>query len=378
MNTIQFPKLGISLNVDPVLFSIGEIKVYWYGVIIAFAFIVAVMLALRDSKKFQVDQEDLIDVILFAAPIAIIFSRLFYVVFSWSDFRNNLSEIYKIWHGGLAIYGAVIGAFLTAIVFSKYRKVNVWKMFDIVAPYLIMAQGIGRWGNFVNQEAFGRNTLLPWGMTGNKIASQLNIYRLEGINVDPTLPVHPTFLYESLWNFLALAVLLWYRKRKKVDGEVFFLYMVLYGLGRFWIEGLRLDSLWFGPFRISQLLALLFVIVFSALIYVSRKKLFVKNTESVEEIKSEYADILNSMKEIDESEGAVEEKFDSGSSEENLEKNEIHPAIDDEDIIDTEESENDRNTDEFTEVNEGTKNIPESKDVLDGKDEDSGVYNEEN
>ena len=357
MNTIQFPDLGISLNIDPVLFSLGEIKVYWYGVIIAVAFIIAVMLSLRDCKKINIDQEDLIDAILFAAPIAVISSRLFYVFFSWSDFKDNFSDIFKIWNGGLAIYGAVIGAAIAAVIFSKYRKVNVWKLLDVVAPYLIMAQGIGRWGNFVNQEAFGKNTLLPWGMTGNKIVSQLNIYRLEGINVNPNLPVHPTFLYESLWNFAVFAVLLWYRKRKKVDGEMFFLYMVLYGCGRFWIEGLRLDSLWFGPFRVSQLLAFLFVIVFATLIYVTRKKLVAQNFESSVEVKSEYADVLKTMKEID----ALDEE--TKASEEAEEAEEEFESVFSVESLDEDEDEYEYTIDEYDEDEEEMDDIVD--DIID-------------
>jgi len=297
MNIIEFPKLGISLDIDPVIFSFGKINVYWYGVFIAIAFVLAVIFALRDSKKFGVDEETLIDAILFAAPVAIIFSRLYYVVFSWSEFKDNPSEIFKIWHGGLAIYGAIIGAFLTTMVFCKIRKLNMWKMFDIAAPYILMAQAIGRWGNFINQEAFGGNTSLPWGMTGNKIASQLKIYQIQGINVDPALPVHPTFLYESLWNFAAFGFLLWFRKHKKLDGEVTFLYMVLYGFGRFWIEGLRLDSLWLGPFRISQLLAAVFVVAFSALIYFRRKRFESLEVETAEIGSSEYGNILRKLNE---------------------------------------------------------------------------------
>lgn len=296
MNIIEFPKLGLEFNINPVALSFDKIDIYWYGIIIATAFVLAVLLSMRDSRKFGVDEEDLIDVILFAAPVAIIFARLYYVVFSWSNFRNNLSEIYKVWHGGLAIYGAVIGAILTAIVFSRFRKINVFKLFDIVAPYLLMAQGIGRWGNFINQEAFGGNTDLPWGMTGNNIVNQLKIYQLEGLNIDPALPVHPTFLYESLWNFAGFAFLMWFRKRKKVKGEVFFQYMILYGVGRFWIEGLRLDSLWIGPFRVSQVLALLFVVVFALLIILRRRNFNVKAEQMSETGDSEYGNILKSLK----------------------------------------------------------------------------------
>ena len=143
-------------------------------------------------------------------------------------------------------------------------------LLDFGGPYFLLAQAIGRWGNFTNNESFGTNTNLPWGMTSEIIQKRLEMSNIPGI--DPNLPVHPTFLYESLWNLAAFFFLMWYRKRYKVKGELFFLYMIFYGAGRFWIEDLRIDSLYIGPFRVSQLLAISFVVVFSAIFIIRRKK----------------------------------------------------------------------------------------------------------
>lgn len=271
MHTVEFPGLGLVLHINPIALKIFGIPIYWYGIIIAVGFLVAVLLGMRDSQKFGIDSETIIDLVLFAAPTAIVFARLYYVVFSWNSYKNNLWEIINIRHGGLAIYGGVVGAFLMAYLVSKYKKISALKLFDFGVPYLVLAQAIGRWGNFINQEAFGTNTTLPWGMKSEATTSYLKDLQSRGINVDPGAPVHPAFLYESLWNLGVFFLLIWYRKRKKRDGEVFFLYMILYGVGRFWIESLRTDSLMAGNLRISMVLAALFVVGFSILFLVKRR-----------------------------------------------------------------------------------------------------------
>ncbi len=299
MNTIQFPGLwGLKFNIDPVAFSIGSISIYWYGIIIATALMVSVLLTMKDSSRYGIEQDNVIDLILWAAPISVVFARLYYVVFKWSDYRDNPREIINIRHGGIAIYGAVIGAVLVAYIFSRVKRINTLNLFDLAAPYLVLAQSIGRWGNFVNQEAFGTNTTLPWGMTSARIQSELAYLRDQGMMVNPSIPVHPTFLYESLWNIGAFFILLWFRKRRKFEGEVFSMYMVVYGLGRFWIEGLRTDSLMLGNLRISQVLALLFAIGFAVLIFVRRRRASeTVDAEAVEIGKSEYGSVLNKLKE---------------------------------------------------------------------------------
>ncbi len=282
MEFVEFPGLwGLRFNISRVAFTVFNIPIYWYGIIIAFGFLLAVVLAMRDSRKFGLDPDTIIDLVLFAAPVAIITSRLYYVIFRWDLFKDNPIDIINTRKGGLAIYGAIIGGIIVAYIFAKKRKIGVLKLFDFSSPYLVLAQGIGRWGNFVNQEAYGVPTSLPWGMTGSEIGNT---------------PVHPTFLYESLWDFGVFALLLWFRKRKKIDGEVFFLYMILYGAGRFWIEGLRTDSLMIGSLRVSQLLAFVFVVVFLAVFAVRRRKAALAAVDDVEIGESEYGTVLEKLK----------------------------------------------------------------------------------
>ncbi len=308
MSYIDFPGLGgLKIAINRIAFEIFGLPVFWYGIILAFSFLLAVMLALRKSREFGIEPENILDMVLYAAPVAIIASRLYYVVFSWDDFKDNLLEVFNTRNGGLAIYGAVIGASIVVYIFTKKRKINALKLFDFCMPYLILAQAIGRWGNFVNQEAFGINTSLPWGMSGNAIMKELeyNADKLAaaGITVDPSMPVHPTFLYESLWNLAAFAFLIWFRKRKKLDGEVLFLYIVFYGAGRAWIEGLRIDSLMLGSFRISQVIALVSAVLFLILFFVRRaraaKKEVLESDESDDNRESAYSGLLKQIQHAD-------------------------------------------------------------------------------
>ncbi|MDD5604097.1 MAG: prolipoprotein diacylglyceryl transferase, partial [Eubacteriales bacterium] len=251
---------------------------------------------MRQSRNFGIKSEYIIDLVLFAAPVAIIFARLYYVAFTFNEFRYDLTEIFRIWHGGLAIYGALIGACLVAWIYAKVRKIDPLRLFDLAAPYIVLAQAIGRWGNFINQEAYGYNTKLPWGMTGNKIRSELLEMGLRDIKYDFEVPVHPTFLYESLWNIGVFLFLIWFRKRRKLDGELFFLYLILYGAGRFWVEGLRTDSLMIGNFRISQLVAALCVIGLIILFFYRRSRKEKIEQDKVGVGESEFAVVLDKMK----------------------------------------------------------------------------------
>lgn len=302
MNIVEFPGLwGLKFTISRVAFEVFGISIYWYGIIIAIGFLLAVMLGMRDSKKFGLEPDNVIDLVLYATPVAIIGARLYYVIFDWESFRYNLLEIFNTRNGGLAIYGGVLGALVVAYFFAKKKKIGVFKLLDFGVPYLVLAQAIGRWGNFINQEAFGANTRLPWGMTSETVRSYLEdnmmILKSRGITVDPNIPVHPTFLYESLWNLAVFFFLIWYRKRKKVEGEVFFLYMILYGVGRFWIESLRTDSLMLGNLRISQVLAALFAIVLGIVFYIRRKKFSEGSDENIEIATSEYGTVLMKLKE---------------------------------------------------------------------------------
>ena len=240
---------------DPIAFTLFGITVRWYGIFIACAVILGTVLALREAKRKDIKEDTIIDLLLFAIPAAIIGARLYYVIFSWDNYKDNLMEILNLRAGGLAIHGAIIGGVIVALIFSKAKNISFWKIGDIVAPSLILGQAIGRWGNYANQEAHGGPTDLPWGII------------VDGIKV------HPTFLYESIWNFLVFIFLYWYsRKKAKVDGEVFLLYLILYSVARYFIEGLRTDSLMFGSFRVAQLISLLIIVVFSIVLVRIRKK----------------------------------------------------------------------------------------------------------
>jgi phosphatidylglycerol:prolipoprotein diacylglycerol transferase len=255
---ISFPGLNWVFEVDPVLaeFSLFglPISIRWYGVMIALGFLLAVLYALRFAKpRFGIELDPMTDAVLVATVFAVLGDRVYYILFydGISTFWEDPLKVFRIWDGGLAIYGAVIGAFVTGIWMCKLKKLPLFAMFDLASIGFFIGQCLGRWGNFFNQEAFGGNTTLPWGMSGSIIQRGSN-----GAGYDPTLPVHPTFLYESLWclaGFILLHILS--KKAYTFKGKLFSVYVIWYGLGRFWIEGLRTDSLMLGAMRVSQLLA---------------------------------------------------------------------------------------------------------------------------
>lgn len=247
-NIVKFENLGLIFHLNRIAFSIFGINIYWYGLIIATGLIIAFMYAIREAEKVNLSQDDLLNLFLIAVPCAIIGARLYYVIFSFSDYRNDLASIFNLREGGLAVYGGIIAATVAIFIYCKIRYISPYKVLDILAVGLLIGQGIGRWGNFVNGEAFGAKTSSVFAMTiisdGAKIAKG----------------VHPTFLYESLWNFFGLIVLILYKKKKKFEGELISLYMVWYGLGRVWIEALRADSLYMGNIKISQFVSLILLI----------------------------------------------------------------------------------------------------------------------
>lgn len=241
---ISFPGLGLSFNPSRVAFSIGSKDIYWYGIIIAVGFLLAVFYAIRRSEQFGLTQDNIIDMLICAVPLAIICARAYYCVFSWDMYKENPIRVLYIWEGGIAIYGGIIGAVIGLLIYTKIKKVSTGAMLDIGGLGLLIGQSIGRWGNFINREAHGglTDSFLRMGITD---AAGNTVY------------VHPTFLYESLWNALGLLLLHFYSKKRKYDGQVFTMYVGWYGLGRVVIEGLRTDSLYvFGTnLRASQLLA---------------------------------------------------------------------------------------------------------------------------
>jgi len=271
---ISFPKLGILINTDSIAFSIGSKDIYWYGIIIALGFAVAIVAAISLAKRYGVSAETIYDIVIYGTPSAIICARLYYVIFEWESYASNPIDIIKIWNGGIAIYGAIIGAVLSTFIYCRIKKCNLPLVFDIGAVGLVIGQIFGRWGNFFNQEAFGGNTESIFGMTGNVIKERLSDMAASGINVSPDIPVHPTFLYESLWNLGVLMFMLWYRHRKKFDGEMLLIYFIGYGIGRTWIEGLRTDSLLVPGtgLAVSQLLSVALAAVALLLLMYLRKR----------------------------------------------------------------------------------------------------------
>lgn len=261
MNTLSFPGLGLEFHLNPVAFTIGDFSIKWYGIIIALAFLCGITYVLYRVKDFGLDGDRVIDVILGGAVGAIVGARLYYVIFSWDLYKDNPIDIFKTWEGGIAIYGGIIGGFLIGLLMCRIRRVRFWPMADLAVGGLILGQAIGRWGNFVNIEAFGGNTDLPWGMTSPVITEYLRAHmvELEGLNmtIDPNMPVHPTFFYESVWCLIGFVVIVLFTKHRRFDGELVLLYSAWYGAGRAVIEGLRTDSLLWGTLRVSQVLAIL-------------------------------------------------------------------------------------------------------------------------
>lgn len=241
-SAISFPTLGI--EVDPGrCFSVGPFTVYYYGLIIAIGLILAVCYASRRCKEFGVSEDDLLDGVLCVTPFAILCARAYYCIFSWQEYAADPISVLYIWNGGLAIYGGVLGAVIGVIVFCRVKKIRLGTILDMVALGFLIGQCIGRWGNFFNREAFGAATdaFSRMGLY-NTVTNQWEYY-------------HPTFLYESLWNLCGFVLLHFLSKKRQYDGQIALGYAAWYGLGRAFIEGLRMDSLYWGPFRVSQLLA---------------------------------------------------------------------------------------------------------------------------
>lgn len=261
-DVISFPGLGLQFEVSRVAFSIGSIDIYWYAIIIATGFMLALVFAFKNFPKFGINPDRAIDVVFFAMIFGIIGARLYYVAFQWDMYKDNLMEILNIRGGGLGFYGGIIGGIIGLIIGCKLRGQNILAFLDVAGGAVLIGQGIGRWGNFVNSEAFGSNTNLPWGMTSPKIAAYIERHSEEvmGAVMDPNVPVHPTFFYESLWCAIGLLVFCYVMKKRKFDGQMLLFYLGWNGFGRMIIEGLRTDSLMIGPFRVSQLLgALMFI-----------------------------------------------------------------------------------------------------------------------
>lgn len=259
--TITFPILGENFSINPSSsYTVFGHQLNWYGAIIALGFLLAALYVTKRSKVFGLTADNIIDMLIISVPLAIIVARLYFVVFNFSEYSHRLIDIVKIWEGGLAIYGGVIGGVLGVFIFSRIKKIPMAPVLDVGSFGLLIGQAIGRWGNLINREAFGAMTDVPWKMGLQTAAG--------------TYYFHPTFLYESLWNLLGFVLLHFYSKRRRYDGQMFLLYVAWYGLGRVWIERLRVDSLYlFGTgLRVSQLLAGLSLLAALAILIRNRLK----------------------------------------------------------------------------------------------------------
>lgn len=235
---------------NPVAVEIFGIKIMWYGILIASGVIIGSIIAINEAKKRGYSEDTIINLLLVSVPVALIGARLYYVIFSWDLYRDNPISALNFRQGGLAIHGGLIGAVVASIIYCKVNNIKFWKIADIMAPSIVLGQAIGRWGNYINQEAHGGPTNLPWGIIVNGTK------------------VHPTFLYESIWDFAIFIFLFIYRKKdkKKFDGQIFLLYIILYSIGRFWIEQLRTDSLMIGPLRMAQVISLFMIVIGTGII----------------------------------------------------------------------------------------------------------------
>ena len=239
---------------DRVAFTVFGIDVMWYGILMATGMIFGTLIALKEAKRVGIKEDNILDLAIIAIPSGLIGARLYYVIFNWEYYFNNPLQILNFRGGGMAIHGALIGGIFAGYLFSKYRKLSFFKLADTVMLGMPLAQSIGRWGNFINKEAHGGPTDLPWGIM------------VDGIKV------HPTFLYESIWDLGIFIFLFIFRKKKSYEGEIIVLYAILYSLGRFFIEGLRTDSLMLGPLRMAQVISLVGIIGGTIIhLYLSRR-----------------------------------------------------------------------------------------------------------
>lgn len=265
---IYFPKLGWRFNINPTAFTVFGIEIQWYGIIITLGLILAMVYCFPKMKRFGLDSDRVIDVVIGGVIGGIVGARLYYVLLRWDQYAGDWKSIFNTRNGGLAIYGGLIGAVLVGLIICKIRKVKMLPMLDIAVIGFLIGQGIGRWGNFVNQEAFGTNTDSIFGMTGGTIQQTIinesayldgTMYQA-GLEISEKFAVHPCFLYESVWCLLGFVFLAWYSKRRKYDGQLMLMYLAWYGAERFVVEGLRTDSLMIGNLRASQALSAVLVV----------------------------------------------------------------------------------------------------------------------
>ncbi|WFA04736.1 prolipoprotein diacylglyceryl transferase [Bacillus sp. HSf4] len=252
---------------NPIAFHLGPIAVHWYGIIIGLGALLGLWLAVREGERRGLHKDTFVDLVLFAIPIAILCARAYYVIFEWGYYSEHPDQIIQIWNGGLAIHGGLIGAVLTGLIFAKVKGLSFWKLADIAAPSILLGQAIGRWGNFMNQEAHG-------GSVSRAFLENLHLpdFILNQMYINGQY-YQPTFLYESLWSFTGVVILLLLRKANLKRGELFLIYVIWYSIGRYYIEGLRTDSLMLTEaLRMAQVISIVLIIIAAALILFRRLK----------------------------------------------------------------------------------------------------------
>ncbi|WP_347488593.1 prolipoprotein diacylglyceryl transferase [Desulfoscipio sp. XC116] len=250
--------------IDPVAIQLGPLSIRWYGVIMAAAFLSGIGLACNRARRNNLDPNHILNMVTLIIPASIIGARLYYVLFTWENYRLEPLEALAIWHGGLAIHGGIIGGLLAGLFYVHRYGISPWQTADILAPSLILGQAIGRWGNFINQEAHG-------GPVTEQFISHFPAFIKNQMFIEGQY-YHPTFLYESIWNLAVFIILIWRWPHKKAHGEIAFLYLILYSAGRFFVESLRTDSLMLGPIRVAQLISIVLILAGTAGIYILRKK----------------------------------------------------------------------------------------------------------
>ena len=265
VNEISFPSLNLNFKISRIAFRIFNIPIYWYAIIIVSGIIIALLLCKKSKTKFGIEFDNILEALIFALPIGVICARIYYCIFNLPQYVANPQTVLNIKDGGLAIYGGIIGAGITIVIYCKLKKIDILNFFDCIIPYVAIAQSIGRWGNFVNVEAYGYETT--------------NFFRMQINTIEGIKEVHPTFLYESIVMLGIFILLEFLKKRRKFKGEIIEIYFITYSFARFWIEGIRADSLMLYKFRISQILSI-FIFVFFCFNFIFKilkdNKLFIK------------------------------------------------------------------------------------------------------
>lgn len=265
MNKVTFPSFNLEFNINRVAVEINNIKIYWYAILIVSAFILAIILCKRDDKKYDIKFENILEMLLFIIPISVISARIYYVIFKLEFYMQNPNQILNIQNGGLAIYGGIIGGVIAIAIYCKIKKIIFLDVLDYVVPYLSLGQAIGRWGNFFNIEAYGKQTT--------------SFLRMGIIENGRYIEVHPAFLYESILDLIIFIILILMKNKRKYKGQITYVYLILYSFIRIIIEQIRTDSLMVGPIKISQLLSILIFVVFVVILIYNKMQ---ENKKEVE------------------------------------------------------------------------------------------------